>query len=854
MFSPKHFVGAFLLVLVAVSCTEAQGRGRGGRLRDQDKNTNNANTNSDSNNNGNSNAAKVDKQRSCAGVSGDDLTKCKRETECQGVAKRERQQCRRELRCAALTAEAERASCMQEESCADFDTEDLQNRCRANKLCGTFTGKRRNDCVQANNVKCNDKASEDERTTCKAERICAYVKTTDEKRKCVRASVNRCRHAPEGVERDACLAERKVQKASKEAVAELNNRLNRRAARYRILANQRRGPPTYRPEVARSIPGIKKQVNELTINEQAGEDLFGGDMALSQTQLDDMQTMLDVAGDVPIDTGRRRKRKVGQRPTYWLWDTLPISYKFDTYFPQSARLIVRDAIQQWESETCVRWVENGNSPDKIQFYSGGGCSSYVGRTGGMQEISIAVPGCDYVGIVQHEIGHSLGFIHEQARPDQSAYLNIVYDNISPFRWNNFLPSSATEVSDYSYKYDYGSVMHYNAYSFALDKGRIALETSDPYYQQTIGQRNGPSFIDIAQVNAAYCANKCPSKLACQHGGYTDPNSCARCKCPSGFGGTLCERQQIGTCGGMITATPYEQFIQSPGHPGLFPKSTECAWLIQSEPGTKVELEFVAPVFEFECKESCDENHVEVKLGDDWTRTGYRFCCNVRPTNTFISQDNKMVVIFRAYADSTAHRGFKARIKSDGQTTTSSSSSSTTTTLPTTTPTTTTTTTTRATTTTRPSTTTTPSTTRSTSTSTSTSTSRPMTTTQATTTYSYSPPTTATNKPGCTCSQWGAWQGACTQTCGGCGTRTRKRTCNERTCYDSEKQKCNFAPCVGQNWLWNNFEFHLLFQGCCIGQFKGADGQCKGSLTEMFGTWLPAFDTVKLPMADNPFGK
>jgi len=44
--------------------------------------------------------------------------------------------------------------------------------------------------------------------------------------------------------------------------------------------------------------------------------------------------------------------------------------------------------------------------------NGGGCSSFVGKVGGTQEISIKTPGCDVVGIISHEIGHSLGLFHE----------------------------------------------------------------------------------------------------------------------------------------------------------------------------------------------------------------------------------------------------------------------------------------------------------------------------------------------------------------------------------------------------------------------------------------------------------
>ncbi|CAF1581378.1 unnamed protein product [Rotaria magnacalcarata] len=194
------------------------------------------------------------------------------------------------------------------------------------------------------------------------------------------------------------------------------------------------------------------------------------------------------------------------------WPDGIVPYEIMPGYQAEQEAIIIGAMRKIESLTAinnVRCIQFRPRDVSDLYYTiiqdGTGYSSPVGRQTNAGvfingTVTLQYPGCIDVGRIMHELFHTLGFYHEQSRPDRDNYLVIYPDTIQTGMSHNFLKYDNTAADTLNSSYDYSSIMHYERTAFSKN-GSFTIEPLQP--NTKIGQRYKLTSTDIQHIHLFY---------------------------------------------------------------------------------------------------------------------------------------------------------------------------------------------------------------------------------------------------------------------------------------------------------------------------------------------------------------
>ncbi|MGH9387884.1 MAG: M12 family metallopeptidase [Vicinamibacterales bacterium] len=130
-----------------------------------------------------------------------------------------------------------------------------------------------------------------------------------------------------------------------------------------------------------------------------------------------------------------------------------------------------------------------------------GCYSAVGQARRLVQYRLNLgSSCWNPRDIHHQLGHALGFVHEEQRPDRDSYVNIELANVRPDARSNFAPIRSP--IDRPGTYDFLSVMHSPGNAFAIDASEPTIVPRSGYgsYASSLGASSLPSTLDREALN------------------------------------------------------------------------------------------------------------------------------------------------------------------------------------------------------------------------------------------------------------------------------------------------------------------------------------------------------------------
>ncbi|UII76702.1 M12 family metallopeptidase [Flagellimonas sp. HMM57] len=235
---------------------------------------------------------------------------------------------------------------------------------------------------------------------------------------------------------------------------------------------------------------------KVRLEEDGTYSLAGSDLRLFEDQLSDSAEAFD---ENPTPDAGQTSLALGGGVRKW---TDGVVYYVINGLSASVRSELQKSFDEWTSKTNVTFKERTNQSNYVTISSSGSNSNSgvatLGMNGSRGFIRLGTRATAVVII--HELGHTLGYIHEQNRSDRDDFVIINFNNIVPDAQDQFFKSNSAIFL--TGQFDINSTMMYGSFTFSRNGQPTITDLNGnllPPRQASI------SALDIQGTNALYPA-------------------------------------------------------------------------------------------------------------------------------------------------------------------------------------------------------------------------------------------------------------------------------------------------------------------------------------------------------------
>ncbi|SEM19431.1 Astacin (Peptidase family M12A) [Aquimarina amphilecti] len=211
----------------------------------------------------------------------------------------------------------------------------------------------------------------------------------------------------------------------------------------------------------------KSFLGEAIYVESIGDgEYLAGDVIYNEDMFDNGEFDLNpVPGEV---------EKLGLAPGVTKWPNNTIIYVLSNSLTSNQRQVTLESIEQWSSKTNIKFKERTNENYYVTIRNNGDncncANASLGVQGNRGTINMGVR--TGTGVMTHEIGHTLGYLHEQNRSDRDQFVRIFPENIQDGAISQFRISNNSVNPG---AFDVQSIMIYSSFTFSKNGQPVMLE-------------------------------------------------------------------------------------------------------------------------------------------------------------------------------------------------------------------------------------------------------------------------------------------------------------------------------------------------------------------------------------------